>query len=310
MILSCYFGYVEAINQSHANVCLPNQEEENANKIKKRRFHPTRRVYGLFQSPLGSGYHGLDDKKKRMLLRMGFPIIESCSTGKLATPDAFDSAAAKFRNIDDESLRSQHVVANVRTGKYVWTVQAIHIAPVATKDDQDQPSYLWWTWTPALSYVGVLCALIGFLSAIIYLIPMCLEYPFSEINVSMGVTLFFVDILQVIPYMCFVVVGHISIAEAAGSWWKPKFDHIGWWVTVFNTLGAYGFLLCGALAIPDTVGSDCCPNMARWGSSLSCFWGSLCYLVGGMLMIIEFANPEPFIVCGGKAEKSNGNKAS
>ena len=121
----------------------------------------------------------------------------------------------------------------------------------------------------------------------------------------MGVMLFFDDILQVIPYIFFTAICQLLIAEAAGSWWKPKWDSIGYWIALFNYIGAWGFLLCGALAIPDTVGSTCCPNIAKWGSAFACFWGSCSYFIGGVLMCIEFANPQPISLCKKKAESDD-----
>jgi len=297
MIISCYLSYVEAINHTHADLVLPTTKSA---QVDARRFLRPRRIYGMHRSPLGQ--HGIDDKKRLQLLQMGYPIVET-TTGQLITTDIADEAIMKHKlgAASDETFQDLQVKVNMHTGKYVCTTQVVHIAPVP--DDgaffNKEKSYMWWTWKPALNHLGVLCALIGFLSAIVYLIPMCVEYPLAKNgNASVGVTLFFVDILQVVPYMCFVATGHLYIAEAAGSWWKPKLDSIGWWITVCNTVGAYGFLLCGALAIPGTVGSTCCPDMARWGSALACFWGSCSYLVGGILMMFEFANPEPIIVCG------------
>jgi hypothetical protein len=303
MIVSCYLSYVEAINHSHADLVLP--AAKNA-QVHIRRFFRPRRIYGMNRSPLGR--HDIDDNKRRQLLRMGYPVVES-STGRVITIDIFDEAIMKQRSvgaIDDETLRDLQIKVNLLSFKNICTTQVVHIAPMPwSGEDEKEQSYAWWTWAPALNHLGVLCALIGFVSAIVYIIPMCMGYTLAQKgNASVGVTLFFVDILQVVSYMGFVATGHLYIAEAAGSWWKPKLDSIGWWITVCNTVGAYGFLLCGALAIPDTVGSTCCPDMARWGSALACFWGSSSYLVGGILMMIEFANPEPIIFRSGGNDKA------
>ena len=185
---------------------------------------------------------------------------------------------------------------NILSNNFSCTTTITDVA--ALRDHDEEGHYAWWTWNPDMRSAGILLAFIAFLCAIIYLIPMCAEWPMAQNAASEGTTLFFVDILQVIPYIGFAATGHVYIFEAAHSWWKPRFDSIGYYIAVFNTVGAYGFLFCGALAIPGTVGSTCCPNMARWGSSFACFWGSVSYFLGGVLMWLEFANPQPIaIVC-------------
>jgi len=152
--------------------------------------------------------------------------------------------------------------------------------------------YDWWSWHPAWNQVGVLSAHIGLLCSLLYFIPMCAGYPLSKREVNEGVEVFFVDLLQVITHLFFVFTAHLSMAEAAGSWWKPKLNSSGYYIGFFNAIGAWGFTLCGALPIPDTVGSSCCPN-AGYASSLVCFVGGCGFFVSGILMWFEFSNPDP-----------------
>jgi hypothetical protein len=291
MIASCYFGYVEAINHTHSDIRIPGEKHT---QVRHRHFIRPRRIYGILPSPLGHAYNRLDDKKRERLVEMGFPIVETTS-GKLVTMAMLDEAiAAVLKKNEDLSVKEHQVL--LRTLNYACTAQAVSVAAVPVQ--QHRFPYIMWTWTPAINHVGVLAAHASLVAAVVYLVPMCVGYPLAKNdNAKTGVTLFFVDILQVIPYIIFVVVGHLYIAEAAGdSWWKPAFNNIGWWISVLNTLGAYGFLLCGALAIPGTLESTCCANMAKWGSAFACFWGSCSYLVGGILMFVEFANPEPIVI--------------
>ncbi|KAL3922836.1 MAG: hypothetical protein SGILL_001991, partial [Bacillariaceae sp.] len=310
LIASCYLAYVEAINHTHSDIRLCDDKGKNETKS-SRIFRAAHRVYGLFRSPLGYNNHGLDSPRVRTrLLRMGYPVVESFNTEELISLDIMNEAisgSTKTENTngdedeeapedqatnDDQNnpLIGQHV--NIRSQEYVVRTRIEGICKVPLTRSPKRSSYIWWTWQPALNQVGVLCALIGFVSSLVYFIPMVLVYPLAQSEASTGVTVFFVDVLQVIPYTLFVITGHIYMAEAAGSWCKPRLNSIGYYIALFNTLGAYGFLLCGALAIPEAVGLGCCPNMGRWGGAFACFWGSCCYWIGGFLQFIEFSNPD------------------
>ncbi|THH16050.1 hypothetical protein EUX98_g9364 [Antrodiella citrinella] len=52
---------------------------------------------------------------------------------------------------------------------------------------------------------------------------------------------------QVIGGMGFVVSSALFMLEVQRKWWRPEFGSIGWYVAVFNLIGAIGFTLCGAL---------------------------------------------------------------
>lgn len=301
MILSCYLSYVEAVHQSTASIHLSSQHSHG----RRRRFHRSGRIYGRFLSPIGCNNYPSGAHSKRhftWMKRFGYPVIENAETGEvldLNNSDPFESAA-DVEKVGHELQSKIGLRYKVTSPHYVFTTELLNVSI----KEQKKESYEWWTWHPPLDQLAVVLGFIGFISAIVYLIPMLAEYPLAQnADTSVGVTVFFVDVLQVIPYICFAACGHVYVAEAAGGWWKPKLDSIGYQACVFNLIGAYGFLMCGALAIPVTIGSDCCPNMAKWGSSFACFWGSVAYLVGGILQWIEFANPEPIVFKNKSGEK-------
>jgi len=93
----------------------------------------------------------------------------------------------------------------------------------------------------------------------------------------------------------FIFVGHASYAEASGSWWKPKFNYIGWWIALFNTIGGYGFLLYAVLAVPSEVNPNSSEGLLKWGADLATFWGSCAFEVAGLLACIEFSSPHPIV---------------
>ena len=103
-----------------------------------------------------------------------------------------------------------------------------------------------------------------------------------------------VHFFQIIPSMGFVYVGLASMAEASGSWIKPNFNYIGWWASLCNMLGGWGFLLYAILAIPGVVGEPgCCGDLNKWGADFATFWGSCFFWVAGLLQIIEFSSQHP-----------------
>jgi hypothetical protein len=96
-----------------------------------------------------------------------------------------------------------------------------------------------------------------------------------------------------IPCFGFIYVGHATMAEASSSWRKPDLSNIGWWIGLFNTIGAYGFMAYAVLAIPVLVQPDEYANLTKWGADWGTFWGSCAFWVGGILQCIEFGSQPP-----------------
>merc|ERR1711964_399230 len=99
--------------------------------------------------------------------------------------------------------------------------------------EKESKGYRWWTWNPDLRYLSVSGSLILFISTILFFIPAVDWYPMDKNGSSIPQTLFWVYVMQIIPGIGFVMGGHFAMAEAAGSWIKPKFDSIGWWISFF-----------------------------------------------------------------------------
>jgi hypothetical protein len=103
-----------------------------------------------------------------------------------------------------------------------------------------------------------------------------------------------VHFFQIIPSMGFVYSGFAAMAEASGSWIKPKLNYIGWWAALNNMVGGWGFLLYAILALPGVVGEPgCCGDLTKWGASLATFWGSCFFWIAGILQCIEFSCQHP-----------------
>ena len=322
--------HANADKSTAASASPPNNTAATARRFVPTGMYYGRRrspVVGLYRDATDSLQI---EKQRKKLLRLGYPIVEVITTetteagtagnnhhntnDKVLSDETIDNAISKYfkaknnkwRGVDnnngnqvedgdhEEQMELIGKQLKILSNNFSCTTTITAVAPLA--DVQEEGHYDWWTWdpyNPDMHNAGILMAFISFLCAIVYLIPMCAVWPMANNNANEGTTLFFVDILQVIPYIGFAAIGHVYIFEAAGSWWKPRWDSIGYSIAVLNTVGAYGFLFCGALAIPGTVGATCCPNMAKWGSSFACFWGSVFYFLGGVLMWLEFANPQP-----------------
>jgi hypothetical protein len=86
------------------------------------------------------------------------------------------------------------------------------------------------------------------------------------------------------------------MAEASGSWWKPDFWNIGWWISLFNTIGSYGFMVYAIIAIWGLVDFDRYAGLMKWGADLGTFWGSCAFWVAGFLACFEFGSKHPIKV--------------
>jgi len=325
LITTNYLTYIEAINNTSCDVRVPDDKK----KHKKRIFVRPRKVYGRFKSPIGYDKHVMDqDKFRQKLIEMGFPYVESVESKKLLTIEDYDKAvtasiptkaeesgdvttsstsgaghpengkiATEIEiNATEEGANSSLIGAkvNIVDSNYVSTTQVLEITRNKAPPHR---SYQWWSWHPPVEHIGVLTSVIGLCCALLYMIPMCVSYPWSKRDdISEGKELFFYDLLQGITHTGFAIIAHMSVAEAAGSWWKPKLNAIGYYVAVCNVIGSWGFALCGYFLIPGTVGASCCQNLGQ-ASSIACFTGACAYTVGGIIQMIEFANPVPIVFC-------------
>lgn len=317
LITTNYLNYVEAINNTSCDLRLPRDDDEI--KHKKRIFRRPQKVYGRFKSPIGHDRHLVNrDKFRKHLIEMGFPYIESPESKRLLTANDYDKAvkptmeSSTAQDATTASLSTNHEngkadassasaeegknssligsKVNIVDSNFVTTTQVLNVA----RNKRTAPkSYQWWTWHPAIEHLGILNAVVGLICALLYMIPMCVSYPWSlRTDISTGKELFFYDLLQGITHTGFTIISYLSVVEAAGSWWKPKLNTIGYYVAILNVVGSIGFALCGYLLIPGTMGNTCCPN-AGTASSWTCFLGANAYFVAGILQMIEFANPDP-----------------
>ena len=75
--------------------------------------------------------------------------------------------------------------------------------------------------------------------------------------------------------------------ETQPKWYIPSWRVLGWWIGLWNLVGALGFTLCGALGLvfasPD----------AQYQANLATFWGSWAFLIGSVLQWYESLDTHP-----------------
>ncbi|KAG8680771.1 hypothetical protein FRC08_016067 [Ceratobasidium sp. 394] len=87
---------------------------------------------------------------------------------------------------------------------------------------------------------------------------------------------------QVLGALGFIISSTLLMLETQRAWWKPKLNSLGWYVGLFNLIGAIGFELCGALGYASLSSSG-----AEFQSTLSTFWGGWAFLIGSCVQLWE-----------------------
>lgn len=147
--------------------------------------------------------------------------------------------------------------------------------------------YPWKWWGTNFHSLAYIANFIMVPSTIIFLIPAIAWKPMDDGGASYGITVFVVWVLQIIPSIGFVLSGYLFMVEASGSWWRPAAS-LGYLASFLNMIGGWGFLICGIFGIPTDN-----PDLYRWGSAFSTFWGSWCFFLAGCVTWIEFCSKHP-----------------
>ncbi|KAI0794865.1 hypothetical protein C8Q75DRAFT_712544 [Abortiporus biennis] len=107
-------------------------------------------------------------------------------------------------------------------------------------------------------------------------IPNFPEHP------SVAITDVFFWTPQVIGGCGFIIASILLTIEAQTAWYKPNLTSKGWHVGFWNLVGAFGFMLCGALGYAAATSSG-----ANYQSVLSTFWGSWAFEIGSVIQLWE-----------------------
>ena len=320
-IVSGYLGYIESINQTYSALYLPRHPDGDKDINNKKgsvddkyivyqnpardEFLKTDKIYGKFSHFL---VHLADPIDTAKLLDEGYPIVQDVESNVILTAPIFDRLLASCPpNAPNDILNGRPLY--LRIGTHMVQVAVDHILTakeVAATSSPQQPGtttnpskpsrYLWWTWNPDVRHIGIFNSLVFFISTIIFFIPACSWLPMSRHGATNASYIFWTQVLQIIPCIGFIYTGHAAMAEASGSWWKPKINAIGWWISLFNAIGSWGFMSYAVLAIPGIVDAQTYAALTVWGADFGTFWGSCAFEIAGILQCFEFGSQHPIFL--------------
>mmetsp|Transcript_16350 Transcript_16350/g.31762 ORF Transcript_16350/g.31762 Transcript_16350/m.31762 type:complete len:485 (+) Transcript_16350:667-2121(+) len=169
----------------------------------------------------------------------------------------------------------------------------LHLIP-----HQEDPRRKWKWFAMEFSDAGTKAASVQMIGATLFTVAVVLALPNrgatdtilpSERFILADV---FIWGFQVLGSFCFIYAGVILMLETQYRWFLPNLGSLGWWANFFNTIGGIGFLLCAVFGLLANVNGEevCCQY---YGTYLSTFWGSIAFLLGSIVMVIEVANKHP-----------------
>ncbi|OCF60193.1 hypothetical protein L486_02873 [Kwoniella mangroviensis CBS 10435] len=155
----------------------------------------------------------------------------------------------------------------------------------------DKKGFIWWG-KPMWHDMGYLAAIVQLFAATIFWVSTLTGLPgvipgFADGGGSQAIIDIFFWTPQVIGGTGFIVSSLILMVEVQKKWWLPNLLEIGWWVGLWNLIGAIGFMLCGALGYASS------SSKAEYQSGLATFWGSWAFLFGSFCQVWEVIWREP-----------------
>jgi hypothetical protein len=184
-IVTGYLGYIEAINQTYADVRPPTDSDAAVRHGPRENFKYPDPMYGEYPSPIGYGKHGkysegtsFSQQEQVRLLDLGYPLIQDVSTKHLITAGRMK----RFIELHSPEETEKAVVGrdfDIRVGDHVIRVCAKSFAKAGGEqclEDEENAiqslpaptlqGYCWWTWQPDLSYIGIFNALVFFVATV------------------------------------------------------------------------------------------------------------------------------------------------
>ena len=242
-IVTGYLGYVEAINHTHDEVRIPSADT-GSNRPNNRQIRRQPSSYGVPYHPLGFALSKEKSKLLKQIIQQGYPVVQDDITGHIVTSRLFNRFLENCGDIETMEEQIKGRLLNLQLGEHIFQVriESLQTNPSNSYREisnarPEESNYIWWTKDPDLHNIGIVNALVFFISTIIFWIPALAWWPMDTLGKpDLASEIFWVYVLQIIPSLGFIYVGHAAMAEASGSWMKPDFDNIGWWVSFFNTI--------------------------------------------------------------------------
>jgi len=257
--LTGYLIYVESINHTYSMVRLPTTQSRKIRKF----INPVVK-FGHWRNPLNAT--DLSAVVLAFLIEIGYPLEEEVELKK-------SLISAQNKDVANQNETTTTEGNNTRISSN---------------------GYRWYSFKPELKHMGIFNAIIYLISTTIYSIAFSASYPSTRHNVT-NVS-FLVDFLFTIAAIGFIFYGHVAMAEASGSWIIPKFINIGWFISMFNAIGGYCYLVSALLLLAYNSNDDA----MDWWSLLSTFLGSCSFLIAGILQCIEFSSEHPIFIPQGR----------
>ncbi|RSH84033.1 hypothetical protein EHS25_005278 [Saitozyma podzolica] len=150
--------------------------------------------------------------------------------------------------------------------------------------------FLWWG-KPLWHDLGYVAALIQLFAASVFWISTLTGLPGVIPGLYDGTgSVAIIDVFywtpQVVGGTGFITSSLLLMLEVQERWYIPAIGDIGWWVAVWNLVGALGFTLCGAFGYSPLSGM-------KYQSALSTWWGSWAFLFGSLAQCWEVVWREP-----------------
>jgi len=158
------------------------------------------------------------------------------------------------------------------------------------------PGWRWWAFE--MDDAGKKAAMVQMVGATLFLISCILGVPNMSATDLLIPSKYFVlqDLLlwstQIVGSTCFIYAAIVLMMETQKKWYLPNFRALGWNLNFFNLIGGVGFFICAVFALLGNVNGRvvCCQY---WGNLFSTFWGSIAFLIGSYLLVLEVANKNP-----------------
>jgi hypothetical protein len=151
-----------------------------------------------------------------------------------------------------------------------------------------------WTWFPTwyelrthyFREVGFLACLAQMIGATIFWIAGLTSLPgiYNKLSTPAINGAYWAP--QVIGGSGFVVSSLFFMLETQQKWYLPAPKTLGYWIGLWNLIGAIGFTLCGCLGYSSN-------ENVLYESSLATFWGSWAFLIGSLIQWFEALDKHP-----------------
>ncbi|KAF2664517.1 hypothetical protein BT63DRAFT_443594 [Microthyrium microscopicum] len=169
---------------------------------------------------------------------------------------------------------------------------------VGAAEQTEFHEYLTWRWWPTwhalktyhIREMGYIACVIQLFGATLYGICGVISLPGILSNFQPWQELGGYWIPQIVASLCFLTAGIMFTVITQDSWYRPLPRRIAWWIGIWATIGAVGFILSASFGVRsgDSTG-------AAYQSSLSSTWGSVAYLISSWLQWCESVNNGPVL---------------